>query len=53
LQTEEFAEELKGCKTLKGTIQFPLDRPLPEALVKKVVRECVARNEAKARDRSE
>jgi uncharacterized protein YdhG (YjbR/CyaY superfamily) len=53
LQTEEFAEELKGCKRSKGTIQFPLHRPLPEALVKKIVKECVARNEAKARYRSE
>src|SRR5580698_4715601 len=29
--TEEFAEELKRYKTSKGTIQFPVDQPLPKA----------------------
>jgi len=32
-----FAEELRGYKTLKGTVQFPLDRPVPDALVSKLV----------------
>jgi uncharacterized protein YdhG (YjbR/CyaY superfamily) len=32
-----FAEELRGYKTLKGTVQFPLNRPVPEALVRKLV----------------
>jgi len=32
-----FADELRGYKTLKGTVQFPLDRPVPEALVRKLV----------------
>ena len=32
-----FAEELRGFRTLKGTVQFPLDRPVPEALVRKLV----------------
>jgi uncharacterized protein YdhG (YjbR/CyaY superfamily) len=45
---EEFAEELKGFRVSKGTIQFPLDKPLPASLVKKMVRACVKRNEAKA-----
>jgi uncharacterized protein YdhG (YjbR/CyaY superfamily) len=45
---EEFKQELKGCKTLKGTIQFPVDKPLSKALVKKIVKARVAHNEAKA-----
>jgi uncharacterized protein YdhG (YjbR/CyaY superfamily) len=45
---EEFAEELTGSRVSKGTIQFALDEPLPTGLVKKMVKACVARNEAKA-----
>ena len=32
-----FADEPRGYKTLKGTVQFPLDRPLPRELVRKLV----------------
>jgi len=34
----QFAGELKGFKTSKGAIQFPLDRPLPEKLIKRIVK---------------
>ncbi|MCW5940845.1 MAG: DUF1801 domain-containing protein [Fimbriimonadaceae bacterium] len=36
--TEEFADALAGYKTSKGTIQFTPDRPLPEDLVRTIVR---------------
>jgi uncharacterized protein YdhG (YjbR/CyaY superfamily) len=32
-----FADELHDYKTLKGTVQFPLDSPIPEDLVRKLV----------------
>jgi uncharacterized protein YdhG (YjbR/CyaY superfamily) len=41
----EFAEELKGYKTSKGTIQFAVDKAPPVTLIKKLVRAAVARNE--------
>src|ERR1022692_3027968 len=44
---EEFGEELKKYKILKGTIHFPIDEPLPRALVTKIVKGRAARNEAK------
>jgi uncharacterized protein YdhG (YjbR/CyaY superfamily) len=44
-----YAKELKPYITAKATLQFPIGRPLPIALVKKVVRERAKENEAKAR----
>ena len=44
---EAFKNELKGFTTSKGTIQFPTDKPLPAALVKKMVKARVAQNEHK------
>ncbi len=41
---EKFAKELKGYHTSRGTIQFPSDKPLPDALVKKIVQTRVAEN---------
>ncbi len=39
-----FKDELTPYKTSKGAIQFPLDRPIPVALVKKIVKYRVAEN---------
>ena len=44
-----FKNELKGFSTSKGTIHFPTDKPLPTALVKKLVKTRVAQNERKKR----
>ena len=46
---EDFAEELRAYKTSKGTIQFPVDKPLPSPLVKKLVKAKLALNELKAK----
>jgi len=44
----EFAEELKTLKTSKGTIRFPVDKPLSKALVTRIVMARVALNEGKS-----
>ena len=44
---DEFKNELKSFTTSKGTVQFPLDKPLPVALIKKIVKTRVAQSESK------
>jgi len=39
--------ELKSYDTSKGTIRFPADRPLPAALVRKLVKSRIAEHAAK------
>jgi uncharacterized protein YdhG (YjbR/CyaY superfamily) len=46
---ETFKKDLKGYTISKGTIQFPTDKPLPAALIKKVVKARVAQVESKKR----
>jgi uncharacterized protein YdhG (YjbR/CyaY superfamily) len=43
---DAFKEELKEFRVSKGTLHFPLDRPLPAALVKKIVKARIAQNES-------
>jgi uncharacterized protein YdhG (YjbR/CyaY superfamily) len=44
---ENFKNELKTYSTSKGTIHFPTDKPLPIALIKKMVKARVAQTEKK------
>ena len=41
-----FQDELKDYETSKGTIRFPIGKPLPATLVRKIVKTRVAENEA-------
>jgi len=43
---EAFKDELEGFFISKGTIQFSKDKPLPVALVKKLVKARIAQNES-------
>ena len=38
--------ELEGYETTKGTVRFPIDKPLPVALIKKLVKARIKKNEA-------
>jgi uncharacterized protein YdhG (YjbR/CyaY superfamily) len=40
----DFSEELHGFKTEKGTVQFSPDKPIPEALVRSMIRARLADN---------
>ena len=44
---EYFQKELSPFKTSKGAVQFPLDKPIPYDLVKKIVKFRVKENESK------
>lgn len=46
---EAFQKELKGYTLSKGTIQFPLNKPLPAALVRKMVKARVSQIDKKTK----
>ncbi len=45
----EFAKELSGYKQGKGSVQFPLDKPIPFDLIGRIVEFRVAENVAKGK----
>lgn len=47
---QQFQEELTGFSLAKGTIHFPLDKPLPKGLIKKIVKARVAGAEGRKGD---
>jgi uncharacterized protein YdhG (YjbR/CyaY superfamily) len=48
---EAFREELSRYKTGKGSVQFPLDQPLPHDLIRRIVEFRVAETAARPRRR--
>lgn len=46
---KHFKTELGGYRTSKGAIQFPLDKPLPIGLIKRIVRFRLKENSASAK----
>lgn len=44
---EQFKDELKGYRTSKGTIQFPIEKPLPKTLIKQIVKTRLAEMSSK------
>jgi uncharacterized protein YdhG (YjbR/CyaY superfamily) len=46
---EAHAAELTDYETSKGTVRFPFDEPLPEALITRMVKARIAENEEKSK----
>lgn len=45
---ESFQEELSKYKTSKGTVQFPLDKPLPVGLITQIVKFRITKEKERA-----
>jgi uncharacterized protein YdhG (YjbR/CyaY superfamily) len=52
-ESEEFKEKLSKYKGGKGTVQFPLDKPLPLGLIMQIVKFKVKENKEKTNVKSE
>jgi uncharacterized protein YdhG (YjbR/CyaY superfamily) len=48
---ESFKKELAAYKGGKGTVQFPLDKPLPLSLIKRIVKFRIKENLEKAKNK--
>jgi uncharacterized protein YdhG (YjbR/CyaY superfamily) len=46
---EAFREEIKSYKSAKGSVQFPLDQPMPTDLIRRIVEHRVKESTGKAR----
>lgn len=46
---DQFKEELKAFETSKGAIRFPIDKLLPVALIKKIVKSRMKENLSKSK----
>ena len=46
---EEFEKELSGYKTGRGSVQFPLDKPMPLDLVRRIVKFRIRENLGRAK----
>jgi uncharacterized protein YdhG (YjbR/CyaY superfamily) len=49
--TEQMEEQLKAYKTSKGAIQFTVEKPLPDELVRKIVKIRMKQNEEKMKNK--
>jgi uncharacterized protein YdhG (YjbR/CyaY superfamily) len=49
--TEQMQEELKAYKTSKGTIQFTIEKPLPDELVREIVKIRMKQNVEKMKNK--
>jgi len=45
---EIFQKDLKSYKSSKGAVQFPIDRPMPLSIIKKIVNHRVKENSSKS-----
>lgn len=48
---EEHKHELKGYETTKSTVRFPIGKPLPVGLIRKLVKARVAKNDGAGKKR--